>query len=135
MTDKHISAAEIRRAWLDPALTTAQAAAVVGLSRSNLWRRARSLGLPARRVGNRFFVPDSEFASLWLAGVLTGDMAKLYGVYWQTISRTAHRLGLPAREIGGGRHERITLAAYREQKLAERMRELVSAERQRAKLQ
>ncbi|MES8537217.1 hypothetical protein U6X77_12470, partial [Cutibacterium acnes] len=80
-TGKRIPAAAIRRVWLDPNLSTAEAAARVGLARSNLWRRAKALGLPPRKVGNQFSITDdARFAAMWRAGVLGRDIAAHFGV-------------------------------------------------------
>jgi hypothetical protein len=123
--DKRIPAARICEVWLDPALTTAQAALAVGLSRSNLWRRAKALGLPARPVGNVAAIRDDAlFARLWAAGVSMSAMAEYFGCHQTTIFEHHRRLGLPPRPIGGRKPFRSVRAFVRETteaRLAERM--------------
>lgn len=132
MADKRIPAAQIRAAWIDPRLTTHDAAKAVGLSRSNLWRRARALGLPPRKVGNRNAIPDQAlFARMWAAGVNARFMAEAFGCHFLTISQTAKRLGLPPR-CAGGRKARITVEAFwageAEARLAQSMPAIAAAE-------
>lgn len=119
LMDKRIPASAIRRVWVDTALTTTQAAVQVGLSRSNLWLRARALGLPPRKAGQRSLgiADDPEFAAMWLAGVLIAAMAAHFGCHKFTICRLAREAGLPRRPLG--RRIRVTLADFRKlQKLA-----------------
>jgi len=119
-TGKRIPAAAIRRVWLDEALTTVQAAEAVGLSRSNLWRRAKALGLPPRKNGRRFEILDREgFARMWQAGVHGPDIAGHFGVTYSAVRGMARRLDLPQRPLGS--RPSITLEEFRQIELAERM--------------
>ncbi len=124
MADKHVPNAAIRRVWLDPRLTTAEAAAEVGLTRSNIWLRAKALGLPARKLGTRYSIlpPDeAEFADLWLGNVAASAMAAHFNVHFTTISKTARRLGLPLRQPGGHRVLR-SVAEFTREKAEDQLR-------------
>ena len=93
-TGKQIPAAAIRRVWLDERLTTAQAAAEVGLTRANLWRRAMALGLPPRKNGRRFEIMDTErFARMWNAGVHGPAMGGLLGAIISVVNNAARASG------------------------------------------
>lgn len=112
MADKRIPNSRIREVWLDLSLTTAEAAAAVGLSRSNLWRRAVALGLPARRVGNQPRITDDEmFRRMWAADVGIAEIARFFRVHWQTPSEHRRRLGIPPRVFGGHRRP-LTLEQF-----------------------
>ena len=122
MADSHIPAAAIRKAWLDQSLTTADAAYSVGLSRSNLWRRAKALDLPARKQGNRFVMLDERmFARMWRAGVSARELAAHFGYHFQTMSKMAGRLQLPRRREGG-RQVGLSVAEYLETERCDRLR-------------
>jgi len=119
-TGKQIPAAAIRRVWLDERLTTAQAAAEVGLTRANLWRRAMALDLPPRKNGRRFEIMDTErFKRMWSAGVHGPAMAEQFGVTYSAVRATARRLGLPPRPLGS--RPKVTLYDFLQMELAERM--------------
>ncbi|MDN5785729.1 hypothetical protein [Pseudorhodobacter sp.] len=124
--DKHVPNADIRRAWLDQSLTSAQAAASVGLARATLWSRAKGLGLPPRKDGRREVIPGEDLRLLWSAGVLVRDIADHYGCARQTISQSARRLGLPVRVKG--RKPLITLASYRQELLGRAMQRRLKLE-------
>lgn len=126
-TGKRIPAAAIRRVWLDPALSTAEAAAQVGLARSNLWRRAKALGLPPRKVGNQFAITDdARFASMWRAGVLGREIAAHFGVHYTVVRATARRLGLSPRPLGS--RPALTLPDFAQVELGARMAETARRE-------
>lgn len=116
-TGKRISNAAIRKAWLDPDLTAGQAAAVVGLTRSNLWLRVKALGLPPRRPGRRETCPRGpEFVAMWRAGVRAADIAAHFGCHVLTVSRVAAELGLKKRRQGT---KPVPLLRYRMQVVAQ----------------
>jgi len=118
--DKRVPNAAVRRVWMDSTLTTAEAAAQVGLSRVRLWVRAKSLGLPARTAGRRKVIPPAEMAALWTAGVRATEIAALYGCPYNTVSQTRWRQGLPCRPAG--HHLVLSLTDYRAQLLRKSMR-------------
>lgn len=98
MTDKRIPASRIRDVWLDGSLTVQAAAEAVRLARSNLWMRARALGLPPRKGGRQFAIPDAaEFSRRYLSGTPVAELAVLYGVSAPSICYRARTLGLPKR--------------------------------------
>lgn len=111
--DKRIPDAAVRRAWLDHSLTGAEAAAQVGLSRVNLWMRAKRLGLPARPEGRRPVVPDDQLAVLWAANVLAREVAAIYGCPLGSVRQAARRLGFPPRPRG--KHHPIDREEFRAQ--------------------
>jgi len=136
MTVKRISNADIRRAWLDGSITTAQAAASVGLHRVNLWRRAKALGLPRRRNGGPpVLFAGPEFVAMWCAGVGIADIAAHFGGRPTGVKDAARRLGLSRRPAP---HRPIPLAQYRarcaEEALAARMAAAARQERQALRL-
>lgn len=127
--DKRIPAAAIRRAWLDPGLTRAEGARLVGLTRVNFWLRARALGLPQRKGGRPKVLPEALFARMWLAGVRAADIAAHYGTGAVTPWQTARRMGLPSRARGERRIGLAEfLAAEAEAALARRMARTAEAE-------
>lgn len=102
---KRIANARIRAAWLDQSLTTAEAAAQVGLTRVNLWLRAKSLGLPPRKGGRRPIVPadrTAEFARMWMRGDPVAVIAAHFGISAPSVVYRCRSLGLPGR--GHRRH-------------------------------
>jgi hypothetical protein len=117
--DKRIPSADIRRVWLDPSLTTAAAARVVGLTRTNLWVRAKALGLPPRKKGRPHVIPPDQLRLLWAANVRVADIAERYGCPFGSVRQAAKLLGLPARPMG--KHATITLQQYRDQLLGRAM--------------
>lgn len=126
MADKRISAAAIRDAWTDATLTSAEAAAKVGLSRVNLWKRAKAMGLPSRPTGRRPATDEALLAAMWSAGILARDIAAHFGCNVLTVSQTARRLGLPLRHQGGPRRVvrlSVWLAQRRMEAMARAMRE------------
>lgn len=101
MADKHIPNAEVRRVWLDTRLTTGQAAEAVGLSRSNLWRRAKALGLPARKPGQPYAIHDLDtLRQLWNGNVAVAEIAKALNVGMDAVLCSKRRIGLKPRRQG-----------------------------------
>lgn len=124
--DKRIPNARIREVWLDSSLTTAEAAAAVGLVRVNLWRRAKAMGLPPRPRGRRAHLTEKELAPLWDAGVLASEIARHFDCSPVSVHGAARRLGLPRRPLGW--RPRVTLADYRQTQLGLAMAQAASAE-------
>lgn len=118
--DKRVPNAAVRKVWMDVTLTTAEAAAQVGLSRVRLWVRAKALGLAARKGGRRRGIPPAEMATLWTAGVRATEIAALYGCPYNTVSQTRWRDALPCRPAG--HHAVLSLTNYRVQLLRKSMR-------------
>lgn len=117
---KCIPAAEIRRVWLDERLTTTQAAEAVGLARSNLWLRARALGLPPRKNGRRFEITDlAIFERMWRAGVHGPTMAAYFEVAYSAVRATARRHRLPPRPLGT--RPKVSLHDFLQMELGARM--------------
>lgn len=117
--DKHIPNAEIRRVWLDAALTSAEAAKALGLSRGQLWKRAKAMGLPGRPEGRRPVIPEAILRPLWLANVQVSDIADLFKCPPDSVRQSARRYNLPQRPKG--RHPLITLEAYRQKLIGQHM--------------
>lgn len=113
--DKRIPAATIRRVWQDGSISSAEAAASVGLSRVNLWQRAKKLGLPPRKSGRLFKVDEGQFRKLWSAHVSIAEMAAYLGCATCSIPQIRRRLGLPKRRMG--KHPTITMAQFWELQL------------------
>lgn len=127
MADKRIPASEIRKVWLEPGLTTQQAADKVGLSRSNLWRRAKALGLPAKSRRTHISPLDCrEFRILWDAGVAAADIANLFGVTMMHVCDFARGRQFPRRPRG---HRPVSLAEYRSAQLVGAMRQAAAETR------
>lgn len=120
-TGKCIPAAVIRRLWLDERLSTAEAAAQAGLSRSNLWLRAKALGLPPRKAGRKYEIHDlALFKAMWAAGVHGPAMAAHFGVTYSAIRATARRHGLSPRRLGT--RPKITIEDFRQLMLGQQMK-------------
>lgn len=125
-TGKCIPAAMIRRLWLDERLSTAEAAAQAGLSRSNLWLRTKALGLPPRKNGRKYEIHDlTLFKRMWAAGVHGPEMAAHFGVSYSAIRMTARRHGLSPRRLGC--RPKITIEDFRQLMLAQQMRATADA--------
>lgn len=123
---KCIPAAVIRRLWLDERLSTAEAAAQAGLSRPNLWLRAKALGLPPRKQGRKYEIHDlALFKAMWAAGVHGPAMAAHFGVTYSAIRATARRLGLPPRPQGT--RPKVTIEDFQQMMLAQQMRATADA--------
>lgn len=121
MPDHRIPASEIRRVWLDPNLTTAQAARAVGLARSNLWLRAKALDLPPRKPGNPFAAVEvATFAEMWTAGVSSREIARYFDIHPMTVRSLRDRCGLPPRPAGGHK-DVVTLIDFDQMRLARAM--------------
>lgn len=117
--DKHIPNAEVRRVWLDARLTSAEAAHAVGLSRGQLWKRAKEMDLPARPCGRREVIPEAILRPLWLANVRVSDIADLFKCPPNSVSQSARRYNLPQRPKG--RHTLITLNTYHQKLIGQHM--------------
>lgn len=100
---------------MDPTLKQAEKAARVGLSRVNLWIRAKGLGLPPLKEGRPSVIPDEELKVLWAADVLVADIARLYGCQITSVRPSARRLNLP--RPPNLPHRTVPLAEYRQQLL------------------
>lgn len=128
--EKKISAAAVRRVWLDPNLTVAEAGAAVGLVRSAIWRRAKALGLPPKREGRREKDYDLErFALLYRAGVRMTEIGAEIGASTNKCTALARALRLKPR--GNGRM--IGLAEAASVILRLRMEDQVRADRAAAR--
>lgn len=113
MADKRIPASRIREVWLDETISAEEAARRVGLTRVNLWIRAKAMGLPSRgRGGHPKVMEKAEFLALWHANVSRSEIAGHFGCSISTPYQTARRLGLPTVRPG----RQITLAEYRHQR-------------------
>ena len=101
MSEIRIPAATIRSLWRDKTKTTTELAAIAGISRNALARRAKAFGETARTPG-RFkpVIPDtSQFEAMWREGVPVTDIAKHFDVSRSTIYSTAEKLGLPLQRV------------------------------------
>jgi hypothetical protein len=107
---KRVANASVRRAWLDPDLSVRAGATLVGLSRVNFQKRARSLGLPSKKAGRPLPALPDDFDAMWNAGVSGYDLAALIGRARSCVTRCACLRGLKLRATGA---PTITLAAWR----------------------
>lgn len=125
---KRVSPAEFRRLWFDQSLRVEDIAAQLGITRQAVTCRARVRGLPSRRTLRVYpvLINDPEFADMYLAGVGARELAAHYGCHRLLIPKTAARLGLPPRSRGW--MPLITMADYRQQRLAKRMAAVAKAE-------
>lgn len=126
--------ANITREALEPVwnrhdIPTEVIAARLGVTRQALSLKARSLGLPSREGNRRKKSDDDTFRRMWLAGVSSTEMAEYFGYSrGAAVSKRRKMLGLPPRTRGkggdtrSGWKETITIAQFREQELAERMK-------------
>lgn len=124
--DKRIPNAEIRRVWMDQRLTTAEASAELGIARATLWRRAKSLGLPKRKVGARYVLIGTDlalFEEMWKCGVLGEEIAAFFGMHRMTVGRWVRRLDLPRRALGS--RPSITVEQFKEELIGRIMKKRV----------
>lgn len=116
------------RLWNCHRITTDEIAQWMGVTRQAVGYRARRMELPSRAKVRKQLVRYGELRELWLAGVSTTDIAKLFGLASRScVSRAVLLAGLPRRKRGkggkthGGWLGTISLYDYRQTKLAERM--------------
>jgi hypothetical protein len=129
---KNLTAKALRPLWSRLDIPTERIAKALGVTRSAVSYKARTLGLPPR-TGNQEcnkLLPDEVFKRMWLAGVSSTDMAKLGGYrHRSAISHRRTLLGLPPRTRGkGGKNhsgwkETITLLQFQEMEMARLMKE------------
>ena len=130
---KSVSNAQFARLYADRTLTCAQIGEVLGITAQAVRFRAKSRGLPLRGQGKvlaRVITrhDEAEFASMYLSGVFTHEIAQHYHVTRCTVRKTAQRLNLPKRSRGH-RHVGIPLAAWREAQIGRKMEALAAATR------
>ncbi len=125
----NISREALEPVWMRHDIPTEVIAARLGVTRQALSLKARSLGLPSRERNRRKNSDDETFRRMWLAGVSSIEMAAYFGYSCgAAVSRRRKMLGLPPRtrskggDNRGGWNETITIAQFREQELAERMK-------------
>ncbi len=125
----NITREALEQVWMRHDIPTEVIAARLGVTRQALSLKARSLGLPSRERNRRKNSDDETFRRMWLAGVSSTEMAAYFGYSCgAAVSRRRKILGLPPRtrskggDNRGGWNETITIAQFREQELAERMK-------------
>lgn len=109
------SANDIRAVWLDAELTSAEAAAKLGMHPDTLRRRANMLGLPERQTGRREVIrqkDEARFIAMWDAGVSARVIGQCFGCSYFATINTATRLGLKMR--GHGYRPHMTLQQFEE---------------------
>lgn len=116
--------------WARRDIPVHRVAAALGVTRSAVCFKAKTLGLPSRAPDSDFGkkVSDAEFKRLWLAKVRSLDIAELCGyTSYQAVSYRRRALGLPPRKVGqqpkNSREATITLSQYREMQLAKLMKD------------
>lgn len=128
--DKQISAKAVREAWLDKSVTIEDASKRLGLSSRALYERALAMDLPARQPGVPAREWPADFDQMWLAGVLTSEMARACKRAAKShITLEAQKRGLPARGPGPKKGA-LTLEGFAEMKLLESMRAQAALERE-----
>ena len=127
----NITREDLAPIWGQKKVTVTRMAEALGCHRSAVVHRARRLGLPDRGPGREWQkkIDDETFVDLWEKRVCTTEIASLAGYCHRGAVSTRRRmLGLPRREHlpvghpdakGGGWPPTISLADYREIKLAE----------------
>ena len=128
-TRREVDPDTLARLWNCHRISTDEIAQWLGVSRQAVGDRARRMGLPSGAKVRKRLVRDEELRELWLAGVSTTDIAKLFGLASRScVSRAVLLAGLPRRKRGkggkthGGWIGTISLEEYRQIKLAERMK-------------
>jgi hypothetical protein len=97
---RRISRAAFVDAWNNPDLTTDDIAAMFGVYRTSVSRMGQTRGLPPRKTGAKPRITREPFASLWLAGASTLDIARHLGVSRNYTGVLARRFGLQGRPHG-----------------------------------
>jgi hypothetical protein len=112
MTFRHLRLTndDVRRLWADLAITAHCDMSAHPCSYDTLSRRARTMGLPARKAGGRARIDLGFVARLWDAGVSGSEIARHLGVSQTVVSRAAMRAGCTPRKAGC--QPQISLAAY-----------------------
>jgi len=133
---KKLTREHLEPLWSRRDIPIARIASALGVTPQAVSVKAKLLGLPSRR-GNKEPMKrtdDAEFRSMWLAGVNSTEMAKLFG--YADAASVVHRrinLGLPGRHrgAGGGTNvrygwsETISLAQFREMQFARAVQGMV----------
>ena len=110
MPDKRIPNKVILRVWRDPDLNVNQGAALLGITRGTLRRRAKLLGEPETRRGQPSKIGDKAlFARMWTAGVSVVELGRHFGIHPNSASHARRWMGLPHRPRG---QKPITVADF-----------------------
>lgn len=99
------------------------------MSKDTLQARAKALGLPPRKGGQREVIrprQEAQFKALWSAGVAAREIAGHFGCSYFAVVNTAARLGLTMR--GAGYRPRMTLAQFVEGRVVAAMAIAAKAE-------
>lgn len=116
-----LSAAEFKRLWQDPTLTTEEIGRRLGIHQTAVCKRATARGFAPRGSMARIAILDTDlFREMWDAGVQIKDMARHFDVSGSNIKRTRQRLGLPNRTRGNSRSF-LTLEQFHHDRLARQM--------------
>lgn len=98
---RHLTADDLRPAWSRLDIPTKRIAEALGVTRSGLSYKARSLGLPPR-TGNKLpctKLSEAEFKRLWMSGATCKEIMEAGGYADQgAVSTRRRNLGLPPRK-------------------------------------
>ena len=126
-------------AWNNHKIPTARIAEALGVSRAAVSWRAHNMGLPTREKVRRKKHDPALLAEMWMAGVSAKEIAEYFGMAHHACASTAaKKQGLPKRERGaagyrnGGWKANLPISLFLQDKLADRMKRSVLAERGRA---
>lgn len=131
MADRLDREAEFTDMWRR-GVPVAEMARHFGIASSGIIYRRKALGLPGRSHDLRHFAVgrEEEFAAMWLAGIDSAAIGKLFGQSARTVVERAHLMGLPRRPRG---RPGLPIEAWQEIRLAALLADAAKREQQAAR--
>lgn len=134
---RRLTRADLEPLWSRLDIPIEVVAERLGVSRTGLSSKAKSLGLPSRVSNRAKKVDDETFRAMWEANVAIREMADYLGyAQHQGVTQRARHMGLPMRQRTGGSPSgwppSITIAQFLELQFGRRMKAASEAMRRAA---